>query len=89
MNKITRSDCFFLGALVGAVMLGFLLILSSCGVDVNHKGGVDTEVTVKLDDKIEKYFRARCVKELPGASDAILTACTNAAVGEFLTEIGS
>jgi len=61
-----------------------LLVLVSCGA-IEHNGKVGVEVSI--DQRIEKYFKAKCTAELPGAPEEAITACTDAAVGEFLSSM--
>ena len=68
---------------LGVVISVVLILLSGCGVDVNHEGGIKT--TISLDEKIAGYFAAKCRKALPpGTPSEYVDECAAASMGEFL-----
>jgi hypothetical protein len=65
----------------------FTLLLSSCGLDVEHKGTVEVEVKVSL-DQISNYFEIVCEENNPNATRAEIVECVADSINDFITKTG-
>lgn len=69
------------------ILIPFLA--AGCGpykVQVEQKDPI--VVTHKLDTSdLEKYFKAKCVQNNPGADDATIQTCVDSSVADFLDTI--
>lgn len=68
----------------------FLMLFTSCGIDINIKQKTPIEVDHKVifdDTAIRKYMEYLCKKENPYYSQEELDACVNTKYEEFLLTI--
>lgn len=69
------------------IALVTLFLLTACSMEQRHTGAVEFRITVDS-AVMNKYFGAKCAKELPSASQEEMQACIDLSVGEFLDAIG-